>query len=79
MSALISPLPPITSMNFFLSGASFMTTCKLNIPHIPNAYSVPYTLTTLDGKTNNQKAENKGTLTETEGQGKTAWCLRVLI
>jgi len=59
MSALISPVPPITSMNFFLSGASFMTTCKLNIQHIPNAYSVPYTLTILDGKINNWKAQKR--------------------
>ena len=29
MSALMSPDPPITSMNFFLSGASFMAICNL--------------------------------------------------
>lgn len=29
MSELISPDPPITSMNFFLSGESFMATCNL--------------------------------------------------
>jgi len=36
-----------------------MTTCKLNIQHIPNAYSVPYTLTILDGKINNWKAQKR--------------------
>lgn len=30
MSALMSPVPPITSMNFFLSGASFIAICNFN-------------------------------------------------
>lgn len=54
-------------MNFFLPGASFMTTYRVNIQGTLNSIQF-HTLTNFDGKTNNQKTQNKETLTKKERQ-----------